>query len=236
MLLFSGISILTSSAQEGMSLDKKSLNIKPLDTLYINMFNNDNLIDSDYIKRRNSQELVLDNGVEKLFSSRINLDIKKSKNNQAYIKIRKKTKGKSIKKATENAAAIEYHFEQNKQYLNLDSYFLTVNKNKRQKKSIDIILYLPEETTVFLDQSTKTFLDDVKNAQDILDRNMPNHYFKMTKKGFVCLDCNINTYRNDDFNAKNFKLNIDKNGVDINIGNKDKTTIKINSEGLKINE
>ncbi len=228
-LLFSGIEYLTSNSYEGASIQKETLQIKPSDTLNIKMIGNDNLIDSKYLTRSRSQRIVLNNDEEKLFSSRVNLDIRKSNTDAASIKIRKKTKSRNIKKATSQAALIEYQFNLNQKNLNLNSYFLSDPKNKQQKQMVDVILYLPEGTTVFLDKSTKTFLDDVKNAQDIYDRNMANHYFKMTKKGFVCLDCHENIYKNDAFDPKDFQLNIDKNGVNIKVNGTSKTTDKINN-------
>ena len=55
---------------------------------------------------------------------------------------------------------------------------------------LSVTIYLPESSILYLDDSTEIFLDDVKNEQDIYDSNMPNHYYRVTKKSLTCLDCN----------------------------------------------
>ena len=74
-------------------------------------------------------------------------------------------------------------------------------------EEIKATIFIPEGTTIYFEGSSRRFLNDVKNKQDIYDRNMANHHFKMTSKGLDCTDCgteNSNDSNNDDdWNSNN---------------------------------
>ena len=79
-------------------------------------------------------------------------------------------------------------------------------------------------------------MDDVENIQNIYDRDLPKNYFKMTEDGLECLDCDPSIF-SDSFKKENehFKLNIDKNGVEIKVKDGDDAAeIKIGKNGMKI--
>ena len=89
-----------------------------------------------------------------------------------------------IKEAPKKVGGLELTEDQNK-----DVIFLTDIKNMAKDQLIDITIFLPVNTILYLDGSTRTFLDDVDNIQNIHDRDMPKHYYKMTENGLECLDC-----------------------------------------------
>ena len=65
---------------------------------------------------------------------------------------------------------------------------------------------------------------------------MPKHYFKMTENGLECLDCDPSIF-GEDFkrDKENFKLNIDKNGLEIKVNEGDKNAgLTIDKNGVKI--
>ena len=102
---------------------------------------------------------------------------------------------------------------------------------------VDITVYLPVNTVVYLDNNTRTFLDDVENVQDIYDRDMPKNHFQMTEEGLTCLDCDPNSF-GDDYKEKNgyFNLNIDKDGLEMSVKDgDDKADVKIDETGIEIN-
>ena len=107
-----------------------------------------------------------------------------------------------------------------------------------KEQQIDITIYIPVNTIIYLDGSTRTFLDDVDNIQNIYDRDMPKHYYKMTENGLKCLDCEPAIY-GEDYKRENehFKLNIDSNGVEINVNDgANNAEIKIDKNGVKLNK
>ncbi|WP_457617649.1 PspC domain-containing protein [Lutibacter sp.] len=233
---FAGINFATQTAYDGVFIQKQDLTIVGTDTLVVKMIGDDNLSNRSELRRRYDYETVYDNDIQKLYSTRISVNIKPTDKTMAFIKIRKESEGKNRLAANNDAETIEYQFNLEDKNLLLNGYFLSDFKNKFKRQSVDVIIYLPINSIIYLNNSTKTYLDDVDNIQDIHDRDMPKHYFKMTENGLECLDCNPTIYGSDFKNKNNhFKLDIDKDGVNIKVkdGNKN-AEIKINENGIKI--
>jgi phage shock protein PspC (stress-responsive transcriptional regulator) len=236
-LSFAGINFATQSAYDGVHNQTEELPITALDTLTIKLIGNDNLSNKKELRRSYSSESVYDNDVNKLYSTRINVDLKSTDKETAFIKIRKESNGNNRLNANKDAESIEYEFSLNEKDLLLNGYFLSDLKNKFKDQLIDITVYLPINSVVYLDSSTKTFLNDVDNVQNIYDGDMPKHYFKMTEKGLKCLDCNPSIF-GDEFKKdnENFKLKIDEKGVEIKVNDgENDAQVSIDENGVKIN-
>ena len=235
---FSGISYESQTAYFGVSNVTEDLAMTSKDTLQIKMTGDDNLATTyKEMRRRYNSEVIVLNGEERLYSTRIDFDIKQTNNENAYIKIRKESKGKNRMLANDFAESIEYEFELNSDELSLDGYFLSDVQHKYKDQFVDITLFLPTGSMIYLDRSTRTYLDDVQNIQNIYDRDMPSNYFMMGEFELECIDCNPAIF-SEEYKEKhdNFKLKIDHEGVEIKIKDKqDDAHIKINEEGIRIN-
>ncbi|MHB1106134.1 MAG: PspC domain-containing protein [Lutibacter sp.] len=235
-LSFAGINFATQNAYDGVHNQTEDLPIAISDTLAIKMIGNDNLSNEKELRRSHNYETVFDNDSEKLYATRVNVDIKPTDKASAFVKIRKESDGKNRLTANKDAESIEYKFSLTEKNLLLNGYFLSDLKNKFKDQLIDITVYLPVNSIVYLDASTQTYLNDVDNVQNIYDGDMPKHYFKMTENGLECLDCDPSIFGNDfKSNNENFKLNIDENGVEIKVNDGDKDAeVKIDKNGVKI--
>ncbi|MBG7629335.1 MAG: PspC domain-containing protein [Bacteroidetes bacterium] len=232
---FAGINFATQTAYDGVFNQTEELPFVSSDTLKIKMIGDENLSNRSELYRNYNFETVYDNDTQKLYSTRINVDIKPTEKTNAYIKIRKESTGNSRLKANQDAEAIEYQFNLTNKELLLNGYFLSDFKNKFKDQLIDATVYLPLNSVIYLDASTKSFLDDVDNVQNIYDRDMPKNYYKMTENGLECLDCD-STIFGDDYKEQNFRLKIDNEGVEVNINREDgKAEVIINENGVKIN-
>jgi phage shock protein PspC (stress-responsive transcriptional regulator) len=235
-LSFAGINFVTQKAYNGVFNQTEELLIVENDTLNVKMVGNESLSSSSELRRSYYGENVYDGDIQKLYSTRINVDVKQTDKLNAYLKIRKKSKGKSRQNANSAAELIEYQFNLNDTNLALDGYFLSDIKNTIKDQFIDITIYLPINSILYLDGSTRTFLDDVDNVQNINDRDMPRHYYKMTDKGLECLDCDPSIF-SERYKRENnlFNLNIDENGVQLKVqdGEND-AEVKIDEDGIKI--
>jgi phage shock protein PspC (stress-responsive transcriptional regulator) len=234
---FAGINFATQTAVNGVFKSTSELPIAKNDTLKIKMIGDDNLSNRRELRKRYDTEIVYDNEIQKLYSSKINLDIRPAENTVGYIKIRKNSEGSNRLKANKDSEAIDYKFNLNNSNLLLNGYFLSDVKNQFKNQSIDVTIYLPLNSILYLDKSTRSYLNDVDNVQNIYDGDMPKHFYKMMEEGLKCLDCNPSIF-GDDYNEKNnhFKLNIDDNGVKLKVKDgENKTEVKIDENGIIIN-
>ena len=234
---FAGINFATQTAVNGVFRSTSEIPIVKNDTLKIKMIGDDNLSNRRELRKRYGTELVYDKDFQKLYSTRINVDIKPTDNSTGYLKIRKNSESSNRLSANNEAEKMEYQFNLNNKNLLLNGYFLSDVKNQFKDQSVDVTIYLPINSVVYLDKSTRSYLDDVDNIQNIYDGDMPKHYYVIKEEGLKCLDCNPSIFGDEYKNKTNhFKLNIDENGVKIKVNDGDKKAdIKIDKQGIKVN-
>lgn len=234
-LAFAGINFATQHAYTGYSNATENLPIKLTDTLKVKMVTNDSLpIKTDLYRRHDATETVLIGTEEKLYTTNITLNFVYTDSQTPSIKIRKQSEGSNRLSANTFADNLEYSYKITNNTLELNNYFLSNIKNKFKDQQINITLYLPKNEVIYLDNSTKSFLNDVDNVQDINDWDMPKHFYKMTADGLECLDCSASIYGKN-FDKEHFNLNIDNKGVHVNINDGEKNaTIKIDKHGVEI--
>ncbi len=203
---FAGIEYATSHAYDGTHITKHNITYNQEQPLKIRVVNDDNIYYQHNLRNRNNAKLVSVNDVEKKYSNDVNINVRKSETNTTYIEIKKTSTGKKRNNANTNAKAIQYQFKSNGNTLIFDAFFISEYQNMWKDEEIEATLYIPKGVTVYFEGSSRNFLDDIENTQNIYERDMANHHFKMTSKGFECLDCdeeNSNNENADDWNAKN---------------------------------
>ncbi len=233
---FAAINFATQKAYDGVFNQTEEMYIVENDTLNVKMIGDDNLSNRSELRRRYYTENVFDGDVQKLYSTRINVDIRQTDNLNAFVKIRKESEGKNRQNANSAAESMEYQFNLNDNNLELNGYFLSEMKSIIKDQLIDITIYLPINSIVYLDKSTSTFLDDVDNVQNIYDRDMPKHYFRMTEEGLECLDCDPSLF-SVRYKRENglFNLKIDENGLELKVNDgENNAEIKIDENGIRI--
>lgn len=189
MVIFTGIEHGTSYAVEGNKIENKVINVQPKDTLNLRLVNDDDLYFQSRLRRSSDTEEVYDNGVLKTYSNYIKVDIEKSKSENYTIRIRKTSRGRNRNHASKTAEKIEYKYDVEGNTLTLDAYFLSNIKNIYKDEVIYITIYVPEDSTVYFDESTKYFLHGIYDVDSRYDRDMAKHYFLMTSDGLDCIDC-----------------------------------------------
>ncbi|WP_299008846.1 PspC domain-containing protein [uncultured Tenacibaculum sp.] len=203
---FTGIEFATSHAYDGTHVTKHSITYNQQEPLKIRVVNDDNIHYLHNLRNRDNAMLVNVDDKELKYSNNINIDVRKSETGNAYIEIKKTSEGRKRNDANNNAEAIQYNFKTANNTIVFDAFFISEYKNMWKDEEIDAILYIPEGTTVYFEGSSRNFLDDVKNVQNVYDRDMANHHFKMTSKGFDCLDCDEednNNENSDDWDSDN---------------------------------
>ena len=188
-LLFTGIELGTSRAYNGTKISASELVIKPTDTLHLEMINDDMLFFQETLKRSSERVFVSDNKLEKIYSTNIKVAVEKSNSEASSIKIRKVSEGRNKTKATENATGIDYKYEEVQNTLQLNGFFLSHLTYRFSDEVVYATIYIPENSTVFLDKTTQSFLYNIASIDSMYDTDMVGHYFKMTDKGLDCTDC-----------------------------------------------
>ena len=141
------------------------------------------------LRRSSKRVFVSDNKLEKIYSTNIKVSVEKSNSDAITIKIRKVSEGRNKTKATENASGIAYKYEEAQNTLQLNGFFLSHLTYRFSDEVVNATVYIPENSTVFLDKTTKSFLYNIATVDGMYAADMVGHYFKMTYKGLDCTDC-----------------------------------------------
>jgi len=234
MTIFFGTRQFMRSAYDGTVTNNTEINYNTMDTLEIKMVDDKNISNHSVLKRSWQNEVIFDeNKVSKVYSNNIRLKILASDNESMYAKTRRSSQGMSRNDARDNAELITYDYELNADELRLDGFFLADISNQFSEQRVYVDLYVPEGQVIFLDSSTKTFLYDVDNIQNIYDNDMAKHYFVMTEDGLNCMDCK-DYEMNIDSDSESFNMKIDEQGVHIEIqeDSNERTEVKIDETGV----
>lgn len=189
ILIFTAVEFGTSHSNFGHSVQKNPLKIIASDTLVLKMRNNDAIYYQHNLRRNSRRHEVNVGGVPLIYTNDIHLDIKRSTTNTAYVIIQKTSYAASSSEARKSAEEIQYLYSVQENNLILDAFFLSDLKNIFKEEEIDITLYVPKGTHVYLDNSVKNFLSNVKNKTNMYDDDMVSHHFEMTNTVLKCTDC-----------------------------------------------
>ncbi len=186
---FSAIEYGTSRAYNGVNVNKHSITYNQDAPLKIRVINDDNIYYQHNLRNKNNGVSVSIDDKEMKYSNDVNIDVKKSETGSAYIEIKKTSEGRKRNKANKNAEEIVYNFKSANNVIVFDAFFLSNYKNIWKDEEIKATLFIPEGTTIYFEASSRNFLYHIDNIDNIYDRNMSNHHFKMTLKGLDCTDC-----------------------------------------------
>lgn len=169
-----------------------------------------------------------------LFADDVDLDIRKSDDDQIKLKVWKKSRGSSFNDARDRAQEIVYHYSTEGNTIVLDNFLTTAYENHISGQEVNVVLYLPTGTKLSLDQSTDWHIGgDTHNNMDYYRGQMVDHVWTMGKTELECDDCEES--EPEDSGHKN-KINIDENGVDIDLKDEDGSSfqMKIDQNGMNI--
>ena len=188
-LIFTGLDFGTSHSTYGKVSNQNNINIVANDTLKVKVINDDAIYYRHNLRRNSYKEEVEVDGEKMIYSNYVKVDVRKSNSNESYVIIQKESKGKSKSRAKINAKKIKYNYKIENNTIVLDAYFLSEYKNMWKDEEINVAIYIPENVTIYFDNSSKNFLYNIDNEADIYDKDMANHHFIMTEKTLKCTDC-----------------------------------------------
>jgi phage shock protein PspC (stress-responsive transcriptional regulator) len=183
VFVFAGIEFGTTKAASGNKIETIDLTAVTNDTITLKMVKNKDFYYQYNNYRNNNVEVIYQGDVKKLASTDVYIDVEKSDSNKAYLQIRKSSEGRNKLNAIENAESISYKYKIEGNEILLDAYFVSEFKNAFKDENVYLKLFIPNDVTVYFDDSTKNFLYSIENTTNTYDRNMVNHYFMMTDDG-----------------------------------------------------
>lgn len=186
------------------------------DTISVSVIAKDDLkLNTDYSK------IVFDNEEEKLLETDVTIKIKPSNSDKAKMVIYKKASGITPKIAKNKAEEILYSYTFNEDEFVFNNYFLTNIKNKFNKNKVNIVLYLPVNKIIILDNSLEYYIKGASFVNDEFNFNDKGKYiFKMTEKGLQCISCEKKDDLADNTASDSVKKTITTKTKQVIIGNK----------------
>ncbi|QOD61886.1 PspC domain-containing protein [Polaribacter haliotis] len=188
-IIFAGLEFGASHANYGQSVEKNTLNIQSNDTLVLKMKNDDAIYYQHNLRRSSRKYKVEIDDKIAVYSNDVEIDVKRSATNETYIVVQKESRGKSRILANKTAEKIEYKYEVTGNEIVFDAFFLSDVTNIWKDEEVDITVFIPENMTIYFDNSVKNFIYNIKNDEKIRDRNMLDRYFTMGKSILKCTDC-----------------------------------------------
>lgn len=182
-LVFTGIEFGTTKAAGGNKIESIDLTAVANDTITLKMVKSDDLYFQYNNYSNNNVEVIYQDEKKKLSSTDVYIDVEKSDSNKAYLQIRKYSEGRNKLKATKNAEEISYNYTIKNNEILLDAYFISEYKNAFKDEDVYIKLFIPNNVTVYFDNSTRSYLRNIENTTNTYDRQMVKHYFLMTDEG-----------------------------------------------------
>ncbi len=234
-LIVIGVKQASEHAFDASANNKETLYITAKDTLKVKMTTNDAYKNSSY-RSSNSVRLVYNDNDEKIiYSSDIRLIVRSTKDSLASLRIEKSAEGSSYQQAKQRANNINYNYVLNGNELLLDAYLTTAYENKFSDQEIELILYLPEGTTLYADDNTYSFHRNSSYYNDILENGMEEQYLEIMYNEIRCIDCPGEDIDEDynvriNINEDGSHIKIDEDGLEIK---SDGSNLKIDDEGVK---
>ena len=187
ILISIGVKQASEYAYDGRVYEKQTINMSPIDTLYIKFKNNDYYSKdiNDYMEFNVTKDSL---NQDVVYSNSISFQIEKTDELLPYVKINKEAKGFSFEDANSRAGKIKYGFKIIGNQLVLDNYLITELKDKYRDQKVEIKLYLPKGTLFKVNSSVKNF-DYSDNSFFNLHTSSDEYIYSVNDSQVKCLNC-----------------------------------------------
>lgn len=118
-----------------------------------------------------------------------NLNVIKANDGQAMLRIDKSCSASGEKKALRDTEKIRNGYVLDRKTLNIPIKVLTTTKSPPYVARVKYTVIIPVGKYVVFDLSTMNQINDIKNIQNVYDKDMAGRTFKMTNSGLRCEDC-----------------------------------------------
>jgi len=242
LCLYLSMTILSDFSEEAPLKKQIDVHYNNNDTLFIKANTNYDKVNTDLDFRLDDDRWLVNNTTKpSVWWGRPRVKIITSEKDSVSVFVIKTAAGKQKTEASLRAKNINYDATQQGSVLLLDNYFSFINTDKFRNQGVDVLIKLPKNKVVYLDNKLKWY--DVENVNGIGDAEMSGKYWKMTENGLTCLSCTEEDLKNSEgdddtkhiinINDSNAQVHIDKHGIEVKA--KD-AHVKISSDGIKVEE
>lgn len=239
--LMLGLKFAGEFQQESLLKEQVDVRWPAGDTLYLKANANYNKNEADVDFHVDHNRWLVNTGTKpSVWWGRTRVKVVESENDSMYVLILKSANGKEKAEASQRAKDISYKLEQRDSLLLIDKYFSFKGSDKFRDQEVQVLIKLPKNKTIYLDNNLKNEYYDIDNTNGIIDYEMGGKYWKMTENGLTCLNCPkvkednvINIGHGIHIHDRHAKVNVDENGIDIK--SKD-GSVKIDENGININD
>ncbi len=135
---------------------------------------------------------------DEIFTDNLEVDVIRSKSGNAELKILKSSRGKNRKDAGKRAENILFEYEIDGSNLSISQYVSSPIDDRYRDQEVMISLALPVGKSVYLDESSRDIIYDIKNVSNTYDGDMMGHHWLMTERGLICTDCDWSYAQEED--------------------------------------
>ncbi|WP_027124639.1 PspC domain-containing protein [Gelidibacter mesophilus] len=246
-LVIIGVKQASEYAEDALVQQTESTVLTGKDTIYIEMSHNKSY-SKQFGRHSNQWKPVYDHNDKKLlYLTDVELILKSTKDSVASIRVDNSSRGNNYKNAKKRAENINYNYKITGNKLELDGFLTTAFENKYRDQEVEVTIYLPEGSILFVDQNThsfhrnyynRTFYKNGRDAENsreinnntILTDGMEGHYLQIMNTEIKCLDCPEHFYYKADINDDSSEFKLDENGLRIK---NDNNSVDINKEGIQ---
>jgi len=138
--------------------------------------------DDFYWDERHLNITETENGKYKLLSN-VEMNVKRSPDSQYHLQVVKRSAARSYRDAKDYTENISYHFITDSVQLNLDQYFKISGGDPYQLQIVELTLLVPTGKSIYMDESLKYFIYDIKNTTNTHDYEMVGENWTMGNEG-----------------------------------------------------
>ncbi len=123
---------------------------------------------------------------KEILIGRPRLQVEKGDEKYFGLTVNKISRGMNFTNARQNAEDILFNYQMKDSTINVQSSYLLPKIWRNQR--VNLKLYVPVGKTIYLDESVKPILRDVKNTSDTFDDDMVNKYWTMKPEGLTLVN------------------------------------------------
>ncbi len=124
-----------------------------------------------------------------IFTNDFSVDVVQGKAAEVVMLVDKTARGSNRRESGKRAENIEFKYEVNDNVLSMSPFIQFPVEDKYRNQDVQISIALPIGMSIYLEESSRDIIYDIKNVTNTYDGKMMGHHWLMTEKGLKCTDC-----------------------------------------------